>query len=185
MKWVLIGQQGNGTNLFRDLVNCHPDIYFFDEIFLNKKRNYEVFNSATENHKTFLDRKLNEKNIEHVGFDLKYNQFEAPIIEYIQKEKLHVIHMKRDPARTFWKTNNKTQFLKTDVESYCKVVRKNEEKTKSLFENNDYTELRYEWLTGGEKIINNLRGDVHNWLIELFGVQDKVEFITKRDDIRF
>lgn len=92
MEFVLISQQGSGTNLLRAIANSHPSICMFDELFCTG-RNWETYEG--NNYKgvaDFLNKKRQERVEEVVGFDLKYNQINKELIEYIHENDVKVIH---------------------------------------------------------------------------------------------
>ena len=149
MKIVIIGQQGNGTNLFRELCNSHKDIHFYNELFLHDGQ-WEVYQD-TETIQRFLDKMFEKRNEKVVGFDLKYNQITEEILEYIDNNNFCVFHMFRDPARTFFKNHSKSDsFTMQQVKQYVNNIRQQEQKISKRFPN--AFEFTYERMTQGKKI---------------------------------
>lgn len=159
MKCVLIAQQGNGTHLLRALLNSHEDIYIDNEIFVQGRNFGEYLNKMSHlKIDEYLDFFYNKFDKKVVGFDLKYNQMELydnKIIEYIKTNKIAVIHLLRDPARTFMRHINKhtkTSFIYEDVKNYCDKIRRFDKEVEKIFKNNEYLQITYEEMTSGREI---------------------------------
>lgn len=150
-KFVLISQQGSGTNLLRSFLNSHPDILVYDELFCrpNPNHDWEVYTKEKGSIKDFLDKKFDVKK-QAVGFDLKYNHINPEVIEYT-KEFL-VLHFHRDPARTFFQPiiNNDRFFNLYEVEKHCEYVKDRKKFVEDNWENIE--DLYYEDMTRGKEI---------------------------------
>lgn len=190
MNAVIISQQGAGTNLLRAFLNSHPDVVAYDELFcIGKKRGWEVYDKTKESVQGFLDRKGAEAPNKIRMFDLKYNQlfgesYSEDLIKYIQRNDLLVIHLMRDPARTFFrhiKAGDGRMFNHTDVKAFCEAQRKNEIMTRHLF--SSIAEITYEEMTLGKEV-TELNDIFENKLVvDILGL--KLEKKLSIDDSKF
>jgi len=172
-KYILIAQQGNGTNLLRSFLNSHQDLYFADELFVSRKDETGLFQKSDKDIKEFLDDfyKSREKTM---GFDLKYNQLTDEIREYINENNIKVIHLIREPARTFFK--NKTVenrvFHYKDVKEYCNYVKIFDELVNMTFSYDEkkYIQITYEDITRGRQI-KKLPKEFQEKILKFLGVR--------------
>lgn len=170
-KVVLISQQGNGSNLFRELCNSHPDIYFYNEVFLHDGK-WEKFNfGGKETKKDYLDRIFSKRLEKIVGFDLKYNQITNDILNYIKDNNFIIIQLRREPTRSFLKNHsNKTQYNLCDILNYSKNIKKEEDKILNYFDN--VVIFNYEEITNGRKI-DSMPKHIAKKIFDLFKVEEK------------
>jgi len=165
-KIVLLSQQGSGTNLLRSFLNSHPDIFIDDELFASRKDKSSPFQRSQRGHQSFLEQFYSQKG-GVIGFDLKYNQINEDILDCLGKNDISVIHLLRDPARTFIKNATSDIMRKSDLKKYCKVFYKNRYKYQDLFIRGDYLEIRYEDMTRGMEISvlpNDFEHTILQWL---------------------
>ncbi len=189
MKYVLISQQGSGTNLFRAFLNSHPDIVFDNELFSYDSRNglFDIYKDSGKSIEAFLDNFYNKKE-SVVGFDLKYGQMGkeyANILSYLQKNKIGVIQLFRDTGRTFLRRiNEKSNVLRhEDLIEHCKMVSARSSKIRTMFGDGKYVELHYEDMTRGRKI-ESLPEDFERKVLEWFDVPYRKLSIDKSFHIR-
>ena len=181
MKYVIITQQGSGSNLLRTFLNSHDDIYFADELFVTRRDGTGEFQKSNKMIKKFLDDFYNRKD-KVVGFDLKYNQINDEILEYIEENKIKVIQLKRDIARTFIKNNlrNKTCNLK-DLKNYSNTIKQRMFLTSKGF---NCKEIYYEDMTRGRDIIE-LPLDFEKDLLKYFNVKyQKLNLENKNKELK-
>jgi len=126
VKVALISQQGSGTNLLRSFLNDHDDITFLSELFINESKAH-AFKDAYVHYKgltksEFLSKTFDKYKNKVVGFDLKYNQMDNEILNYLIHNDFYIIQLIRDPVRTFFKNNEPKGFTVNDVRKYCNDV---------------------------------------------------------------
>ena len=196
IKAVIISQQGSGTNLLRSFLNSHPDIIFEDELFcLNRK--FNQFKDSGKSIPDFLNdfyRRYPDKEI--VGFDLKYNQIESGILNYLIGKNIRVIHLLRNAGRTFLRQVNKKNntFTYNQLKEHCKYVKNQSRKIDRFCDKNNIACLRitYENMTRGREL-KRLPLDFEQDLLKKFGVFSLMspqltltdKFINKELKIRY
>lgn len=196
MKIVLIAQQGTGTNLLRSFLNSHNEVYIADELFVSRTdltgtfQEYKIASVDNENIKQFLDEFYDRKE-KVVGFDLKYNQINKNILEYLNDKEIKVIHLLRDKGRTFLKQlqNIEQTFSYLDLIKYCEWTGEKEEYIYNRFKGNNYLEITYEDMTRGRKIAS-LPIDFEHKLLEFLQVEyQKLGLnnfmLTSKNNVRF
>ncbi len=168
-KVIILAQQGSGTHLFRSFMNSHPDIFIDGEWFVTrKKKNFSKFQlSDTKDKKQFLDESFEvhdlnvllkkEQCVEVFGFDLKYNQIDNEIACWINDNNVSVIHLLRNPGRSFVKTHFNSPGTVATYEQlvlYCQQVNNNIARYRLLFQQPhiNYLEITFEEMTLGREI---------------------------------
>lgn len=112
-RFILLGRSRIGSNLLRGLLNAHPQVVLFGEVFQNKEEigwAMEGFPTNGRTHQLFLNQpvQLLEKKlwrnypagITAVGFKLFYYHARDPmwtaVWSHLQQDpNLHILHMKR------------------------------------------------------------------------------------------
>lgn len=193
IKAILISHQGAGTNLLRSFLNSHPDIVFEDELFC-LDRNFNQFKKSNKSISDFLDSffaHYPDKQV--VGFDLKYNQIEPDILKYIRKNKLKVIHLRRNAGRTFLRQVNEvnTNFSYFQLCDHCELIYNEGNKIDKFIKKNNLEclDITYEEMTLGRKI-TNLPFSFEYKLLNFFGIYNFIfsltdKFINKELKIRY
>lgn len=117
IKFAIITQQRSGSNLLRSFLNQHPDIYCYGEMFSPSgtvKDNF--FKDKDLIVKIAFYHKEQNKNIEDylnylfssakkynaVGIDLKYNQINDEVLNYLLKNDIKIIHLIRKDILATW-----------------------------------------------------------------------------------
>lgn len=139
--FVLISTQGSGTNLLRSLLNSHPDFFCADELFSDHRHFGRYQNKPKPAEvllKTFYNGAVKAK-----GFTLMYNQMSQEIVNYINENKIKVVHLMRDPVRAAFSHGG---FNDKYWENYKSSV----EKVRAL--DTEIFEIRYEEITRGKEI---------------------------------
>ena len=147
---VLIAEQGTGTNLFRKILNTHPDINFAGEVF-----DKELFALSGKDLQSYLDAVFEK----HTGFDLKYAQTNNLIFSEIKRRNLAVIHILRDPVRTYISQHRVGSWQ--DIRLYAKRIESYRKLVKKKFP--DCFEIYYEEMTRG-RIIGSLPPEIETRL---------------------
>lgn len=175
MKYVLISQQGTGTNLLRAFLNSHPNVLFDRELFSpdvqNYKNSYKNFASSIEQYLNGFYRRGEKAEI---GFDLKYGQMDdkyKDVLEYLLKNDVGVIHLSRNPGRTFLRYINKeNRTLRYEhLIEHCEMVEMRYQQVRKMFGKGKYIELRYEDMTRGLNI-ESLPEDFERRVLKWLGV---------------
>jgi len=151
-KFIIISQQGSGTNLLRSFLNSHKNIVAYDELFCNPSHNHdwEIYTEDKGTIKEYLNSKFGVGNKRAIGFDVKYNQINEEIIKYTKE--FIVIHLHRDCVRTFFQAIIKEEqsFNLKQVKKHCNYV-----KDRRKFVNDNWKnvyDLYYEDMTRGREI---------------------------------
>lgn len=204
VKAIQISDKRTGSTLLQRALNLHPDIRGLDELFVMPG---EVKNIKKSGYVPYMFRKPDMrpenyiKNIiwadepdKSVVFKLMYNQIEngrvEPIIKFIQKEKVPVIHLIR--KNLVKKTiSGLSREERTPDRLFDEVVRgkRNIRKYKHLFQKlPNYLELYYEDIVG-EKVDEKtyLETETNRKLCEFFGVNNIPLYVKskkkKKEDI--
>jgi len=115
-KFVIISQQRSGTNLLRSLLNSHPDIFCFGEMFIPSGEVWDKAMDVTEyrfpafyddktdyisDEKYLTDMYFSKRKYGAVGFDLKYNQIiDEERKKLIIASDIKIIHLIRENLDT-------------------------------------------------------------------------------------
>jgi len=191
-KFVLIAQQGSGTHLLRALLNSHPEIYCDEELFVQGRSYGEYW--IKKNHLTipdylnwFYNKKHNKKII---GFDLKYNQLNLKndeIVYYLNDNNIKVLHLLRDPVRTFFRSMNKknnTSYNYKDIKNHCDKIRTFDKLVETTFgyDKDRYQQITYEELTLGREI-NEIKDYELLSNLQIYLGVDKHEKLTTKGQV--
>lgn len=171
-KIIIITQQGSGSNLLRAFLNSHPDIYFAGELFCIRRDGGGEFQQSKMTEEGFLNNffKSREAYREAIGFDLKYNQINDILLDYILNNGFSILHLFRDPARTIFREvneGNKKSITYSHLQRHLKYVKKNRKKIFDKLKWVDYKEIYYEEMTRGKEITElpmDFEIDLLEWL---------------------
>lgn len=175
---VIIAQQGSGTNLVRSLLNSHPDILLYDELMVSRRDGGSEYQTQPlDNPKSFLDEFFAIQHDKKVyGFDLKYNQITDGLLQYFKDNGWYVLHLYRDPMRSFFQpiVDNTRTFTLTDVARHVEYVREKSKMVADFFKDYPfYLDERYENITRGDEITENGSIDTLSWILVALGVEDQ------------
>ena len=181
-KVCIIGCKGSGTTILTGYLNGHPDIEFFDEIFTRNEEwtHYKRKYPTEEALAPFLDDFWHKEEFvgkEIRGFNLKYDniieKIEDAMFDYLYKNNIAIIHILRDPQRTFIRDARKGHSALTleSLGMYINKMRVWKESIREHFGDKDYLEVRYEDMTRGINI-TELPRDFEKRVLKFLGVKD-------------
>ena len=162
MKLVLITQQGSGSNLFRSIINDHPDIQLHGEIFTKNEKLLQKYSDSGDRRwviSEFIDDFESKKpqDIDIHGFDVKYNNIVVypEILDELVERDYAVLHLYRCKARTKMRDvneENESSVSYREFKNYVGWIDSWRARVEKRLSDNWYMTIYYENMTRGREI---------------------------------